>query len=76
MNPKYRVGRDIDLDVHVVLDRKGRRIDERRARQLAEDALEKASVGRPSLTGRGQRSPEVKARVPEDLRNRLHEAAR
>lgn len=75
MSPKYVVGPDIDLDHEVVRDKKGRRITERRARQLAEDALEKAGVGRPSLTAPGRRSPEVKARVPEELRDRLQAAA-
>jgi hypothetical protein len=75
MSPKYVAGPDIDLDREVVRDRKGRRITERRARGLAADALEKAGVGRPSLTAPGRRSPEVKARVPEELRDRLHEAA-
>ena len=75
MSPKYVAGPDIDLDREAVRDRKGRRITERRAREIAADALEKARVGRPSLTAPGRRSPEVKARVPEELRDRLHEAA-
>lgn len=75
MSPKYVAAPDIDLDREVVRDRKGRRITERRAREIAEDTQEKAGVGRPSLTAPGRRSPEVKARVPEDLRDRLHEAA-
>lgn len=75
MSPKYVEGPDVDLDHEVVRDKKGRRITERRARQIAEDALVKAGVGRPSLTAPGKRSPEVKARVPAELRDRLHEAA-
>ncbi len=76
MSPKYTLGPDIDLDTEVLRDKKARRITERRAQQLAEEALGKAGVGRPSLTAPGTRSPEVKARVPEELRERLTEAAR
>lgn len=75
MSPKHVAGPDIDLDREVVRDRKGRRITERRAREIASETLERAGVGRPSLTAPGKRSPEVKARVPEELRDRLHEAA-
>lgn len=73
---KYVAGPDIDLDVEVVKDRRGRRITESRAQQIAAEALARAGVGRPSLTGPGARSPEVKARVPEELRDRLVTAAR
>lgn len=75
MSPKHVAGPDIDLDREVVRDNKGRRITERRAREIAAETLERAGVGRPSLTAPGKRSPEVKARVPEALRDRLHEAA-
>lgn len=76
MNAKYVIGSDIDLDVEVVLDRQGRRITEQRAQQIAAETLERAGVGRPSLTRPGARSPEIKARVPEELRDRLTAAAR
>ncbi|MEO7127085.1 MAG: ribbon-helix-helix protein, CopG family [Nakamurella sp.] len=75
MMAKYTIGPDIDLDVDVVLDMDGRRITEKRAQQIAADALTKAGAGRPSLTAPGRRSPEVKARVPEDVRDRLHATA-
>jgi hypothetical protein len=75
MSPKYVAGPDIDLDVEVVRDKKGKRITERRAQEIATETLERAGVGRPSLTAPGKRSPEIKARVPEDLRQRLHDAA-
>jgi len=75
MTAKYSVGPDIDLDKEIVLDAQGRRITERRAEQIAGDTLEKAGVGRPSLSATGRRSPEVKARVPEELRKRLLLAA-
>jgi hypothetical protein len=75
MSAKYVAGPDIDLDHEVVRDRSGRRITERRARQIAEETVKRAGAGRPSLTAPGRRSPEVKARVPEELRERLHAAA-
>ena len=65
MSPRYVAGPDIDLARDVVRDRKGRRITERRAREIAADTLEKAGVGGPSVTAPGLRSPEVKACVPK-----------
>lgn len=59
-----QAGRDtevIDLDREVVLDGRGRRITEADAERIAEQTL--ARVGRPSLTGAGQRSPAVSFRV-------------
>lgn len=71
----YLLGPDIDLDVEVVLDRAGKRITEARAQEIAADALVKAGLGRPSLTHPGVHSPEVKARVPAELRDRLQAEA-
>jgi len=76
MSRKYAAGPDIDLDVDVVRDKKGRRITERRAQAIAIETVAKAGVGRPSLTGPGTHSPEIKARVPAELRDRLTAAAR
>ena len=76
MSSKYVLGPDVDLDREVVRDKRGRRITERRAQQIAEDSLARAGVGRPSLTAPGTRSPEIKARVPAELRDRLAAAAR
>jgi hypothetical protein len=76
MSKKYTAGPDIDLDIETVRDKQGRRITERRAEALAVDALGQSGAGRPSLTGPGTRSPEIKARVPEELRRRLVAAAR
>jgi hypothetical protein len=75
MKRKYVLGPDIDLDVEVVLDGDGQRITERRAREIAAETLAKAGVGRPSLTRPGTHSPEVRARVPEELRARLDATA-
>lgn len=70
MSAKHVLGPDIDLDAEEVRDAQGQRITEARAAQLAEDALVKV-LGRPSLTAPGTQSPEVKARVPRELRDRL-----
>jgi hypothetical protein len=71
MTRKLVLGPDVDLDVEVVLDRRGRRITERRAEQIGLEAVAKSTVGRPSLTAPGTHSPEIKARVPAELRDRL-----
>ncbi|MFJ6670337.1 ribbon-helix-helix protein, CopG family [Actinosynnema sp. NPDC091369] len=65
---------DVDLDQEVVLDGKGRRITEARADEMAQEAL--ARVGRPSLSAGGSTSPEVKARVPAQLKERVEQLAR
>jgi hypothetical protein len=75
MSRKYVAGPDIDLDADVVRDKKGRRISEKRAEKVAAEALDRVVTGRPSLTAPGTRSPEVKARVPAALRDRLVTAA-
>jgi hypothetical protein len=76
MTDKHVLGPDVDLDLDVVRDKKGRRITDARAQRLAEEALAKAGVGRPSLTATGARSPEVKARVPAELKDRLEREAK
>lgn len=64
----------VDLDVEVVRDSRGRRITEADAARLAEDAIAKV-VGRPSLTGAGQRSPQVSFRVSAETRRLAEERA-
>lgn len=71
----YTLGRDVDLDKEVVLDTNGRRITEARARQIARRTHELA-VGRPSLSGVGVHSPEIKARVPMKLKKSLQREAK
>lgn len=75
MTGNYVLGPDIDLDAEEVTDNTGRRITEARAEELGREAIAKA-VGRPSLSAPGQHSPEIKARVPTELRDRLVRAAR
>jgi hypothetical protein len=73
---KYIFGPDIDLDVEVVLDKRGRRITEARAQQIARQILRENAAGRPSLTGAKIVSPEVKARVPQGMKDKLDREAK
>ena len=75
MTRKYEIGPDIDLDQEVVKDRKGERITESRAREMAEYALDRVRRGRPSLTGGRRHSPQISFRVPEKLARRAEEVA-
>jgi predicted HicB family RNase H-like nuclease len=72
---KYVVGRDVDLDKEVIRDTKGTRITERRAKRIAEEVLERAGRGRPSLGGGRARSPQVSFRAPAELRAKAEERA-
>lgn len=60
----------VDLEREVVRDPKGRRVTNARVRDMV-DEVHAATAGRPSLTRPGVHSPEVKARVPEALKNEL-----
>ena len=73
---KYVLGPDIDLDKEVVLDKRGRRITEVRAQQMARQILREVAAGRPSLTGAGKISPEIKARVPQGMKDKLNREAK
>jgi predicted HicB family RNase H-like nuclease len=75
MAKKFTLGRDVDLDKEVVRDKKGRRITEDRAVELAEEALLKVARGRPSLAGGPTHSPQVSFRAPAELRARAEERA-
>lgn len=73
---KYVWGPDVDLDKEVVLDKRGRRITEARAAQISRQILREVAAGRPSLTGTGKVSPEVKARVPQAMKDKLEREAK
>lgn len=51
------------------------RLTEVKAERLAGEILRKVGRGRPSLSGGRAHSPEVKARVPEELHDRLRARA-
>jgi len=72
------VGPDVDLEKEVILDSKGRRVDQsyiEQAMQEVEEELAKRA-GRPSLTGTSAHSPHVSFRIPPELKARAEEAAR
>ena len=73
---KYIWGPDVDQDKEVVLDKRGRRITEARAAQISRQILREVAAGRPSLTGTGKVSPEVKARVPQAMKDKLEREAK
>jgi hypothetical protein len=71
---KYRLGKDVDLKKEVVRDLSGRRITDRRVNQIIKEVRRK-SAGRPSLSKPNVISPEVKARVPIQLKRALDRKA-
>ena len=72
---RYLLGKDIDLDREVIRDSHGTRITSKHAEKIVEEVLAQA-VGRPSLTGPSKVSPEIKARVPEELKKALVKEAK
>lgn len=73
--PKYTLGPDIDLKKEVIRDKHGKRITEAYVKRLIA-STPVPNVGRPSLTAPGQRSPEVKARVPLKTKQKLERVAK
>lgn len=72
------VGPDVNLEDEVILDSKGRRVDQayiELAMQEVEEELAKRA-GRPSLTGTSAHSPHVSFRIPPELKARAEQAAR
>lgn len=66
---------DIDLDAEDVRLADGSRLTEARARELADEVVQAARRGRPSLTGAGHRSPQLRLSVPKKLRDDLRARA-
>ena len=74
---KYTLGPDIDLEKEDVRLADGTRLTPAIAEEMAESALRlQARAGRPSLTARGGRSPQVSFRVPPSLRDAAERQAR
>lgn len=65
----------IDLDQEDVRLADGTRLTEARAQDLADEVLERAGRGRPSLSRPGVRSPQLRLSVPDELRSRLAKRA-
>ena len=67
--------RNIELDRQVFVLR-GERLTEARAEALVEEALEQLpGRGRPSLSGKSQKSPQIGVRLPPNIRLRLERRA-
>ena len=81
MNNKPRFvlrGPDVDLTTEVIVDSDGRRIDAAYVDEvvtLAHDTLDRRA-GRPSLTGKAERSPQVTFRVTPEMKARAEKQAR
>jgi len=76
LGKKYEWGPDIDFDKEVVLDQNGERYTNARIDAMVKDIEEHGPyVGRPSLTAPTVHSPEIKARVPAPLKEKLEEVA-
>mgnify|MGYP000141138462 FL=1 len=71
---RYRVGKDVNLKKEVVKDLSGKRITDRRVKQIVKQVRQQ-TAGRPSLTKANVISPEVKARVPLQLKRALDRKA-
>jgi hypothetical protein len=71
---RYRVGKDVNLKKEVVKDLSGKRITDRRVKQIVKQVRQQ-TAGRPSLTKPNVISPEVKARVPIQLKRALDRRA-
>ena len=71
---RYRVGKDVNLKKEVVKDLSGKRITDRRVKQIVKQVRQQ-TAGRPSLTKANVISPEVKARVPLQLKRALNRRA-
>ena len=71
---RYRVGKDVNLKKEVVKDLSGKRITDRRVKQIVKQVRQQ-TAGRPSLTKPNVISPEVKARVPIQLKRALDRKA-
>lgn len=73
---KYRIGPDVDLDEEVVLLANGERLTEALAEEIAEEALRHhRGRGRPSLSGKSEKTPQIAARVPSEVRDKLQARA-
>lgn len=67
------IGPDVDLEREDIRLADGTRLTDEVAAEIAENALR--SVGRPSLSGVRQRSPQIAFRVPPAVREQAAEVA-
>jgi predicted HicB family RNase H-like nuclease len=67
------IGPDVDLDNEDVRLTDGTRLTAQVAQEIVDEARRK--VGRPSLSGEGERSPQIAFRVAPSVRRRAAEVA-
>ena len=72
---KVTDGGSIDLDVEDVRLADGSRLTESVAQEFADQVVRASGRGRPSLTAPGERSPQLRLSVPEQLRDSLRARA-
>ncbi|CAB4970260.1 MAG: CopG family transcriptional regulator [Actinobacteria bacterium] len=77
--PAYKItGPEVDLHAEVILDSRGRRVDQayvdRALADVEEDLARRA--GRPSLTGKSEHSPHVSFRITPELKALAEQTAR
>jgi len=73
---RYRImpGPDVDLEVEDIRDSKGNRIDEEYVQRAVAD-VRRQTAGRPSMSGPGERSPQIAFRVPREVHRAISELA-
>jgi hypothetical protein len=64
---KYTIGPDIDLNKTIIRDKNGKRITNRRAEKMANEAIE-ALIRRQQLSDESVKSPQAKSRLLATLR--------
>jgi predicted HicB family RNase H-like nuclease len=77
--PAYKItGPEIDLEAVVILDSKGRRVDQAYVDRALADVEEELArrAGRPSLTGKSEHSPHVSFRITPELKARAEQTAK
>ena len=70
----YVQGRDINLSKEKLFNSKGQRITEELLDEVVQESFVRG-IGRPSLTAPTVHSPEIKARVPAPLKEKLEKVA-
>jgi hypothetical protein len=75
--PKSTIGPDVDLDTEEVYLPDGSRLTNQMAVEMAERAMQEhyRARGRPSVTGKAERTPNLTVRVSPDTRQALEEIA-
>ena len=70
----YVQGKDVNLSKEAIFSANGQRITEELLEEIVQESFVRG-IGRPSLTAPTVHSPEIKARVPAPLKDKLEEVA-